>query len=86
MRKIMPLQLVFLIVILFITAFLAAGQVITFAWLSSFPERAIQLESLEIKFWSYAVLSVSLFMVDVVLLVHLVKQISERRSMQKNKF
>ena len=86
MRKIMPLQLVFLIVILFITAFLAAGQVITFAWLSSIPERAIQLESLEIKFWSYAVLSVSLFMVDVVLLVHLVKQISERRSMQKNKF
>ena len=86
MKKVTPLQLVFLIVILFIAAFLAAGQAITFVWLSSFPERAAQLESLEIKFWSYAVLSAALFMVDVVLLVRLVKQISERRTMQKNEF
>ena len=75
----MPWRLVFLIVGLLLAAFLAAGQAITFAWLSSFPERASQLESLEIKFWSYAVVSAVLVVIDLALFVYLVRQIKDRR-------
>jgi hypothetical protein len=58
---------------------LAAGQAITFAWLSAFPERAAQLDSLAIKFWSYAAVSVVLMVIDLGLLVRLVRQIKDRR-------
>lgn len=58
-----------------LAAFLAAGQAVTFAWLSAFPERASQLESLEVKFWVYAIVSAILVIVDLVLLVRLVLQI-----------
>jgi len=75
----MPWRLVFLMVGLLLAAFLAAGQAITFAWLSSFPERASQLESLEIKFWSYAVVSAVLIVIDLALFVYLVRQIKDRR-------
>lgn len=80
MKKITSLQLMFVIVILCIAAFLSAGQAIALAWLSSFPERVTQLKSLEIKFWSNAVLSVSLFLVDVILVVRLLRQPSEQIS------
>jgi len=65
---------------LLIAAFLAAGQAITFAWLSSFPERSSQLQSLEIRFWSYTAISAILFVIDIALLVRMVKQIKDRRS------
>ena len=67
-------------VCLLLVAFLAVGQAITFAWLSAFPERASQLESLEIKFWSYSALAAVLVIIDLGLLVRLVRQIKERRS------
>jgi hypothetical protein len=71
-------------VVLLLAAFLAAGQAITFAWLSSFPERASQLESLEIKFWSYAAVSVALVAIDLALLVRLIKEIRIRRASSNN--
>lgn len=80
MKKIKLLR--FALLFLFLAALFAAGQAITFAWLSSFPEQAPQLESLEIKFWSYTVLSASLFIIDVVLLLRLKRQIAEQRHIQ----
>lgn len=80
MWKLVPWRLVFLMVCLLLAAFLAVGQAITFAWLSAFPERASQLESLEIKFWSYAVVAAVLVIIDLGLLVRLVRQIKEGRS------
>lgn len=77
MWKFVPLRLVFLIVGLLLAAFITAGQAITFVWLSAFPERASQLESLEIKFWIYAAISVALLIADVVLFVLLVRQFKE---------
>ena len=79
MWKLIPWRLVFLMMGLLLVAFLAAGQAITFAWLSAFPERASQLDSLEIKFWSYAALSAALVIIDVGLLVRLIRQIKDRR-------
>lgn len=79
MWKLIPWRLVVLMVVLLLAAFLAVGQAITFAWLSAFPERASQLESLEIKFWSYAAVAVALVLIDLGLLVRLVRQIKERR-------
>ena len=84
MWRFIPWRLVFLMVVLLLAAFLAAGQAITFAWLSSFPERASQLESLEIKFWSYAAVSVALVAIDLALLVRLIKQIRIRRASSNN--
>jgi len=66
-------------VALLLVAFLAVGQAITFAWLSAFPERASQLESLEIKFWSYAAIAATLVLIDLGLFVRLLRQIKERR-------
>ena len=57
-----------------LAAFLAAGQAVTFAWLSAFPERASQLESLETRFWGYATVSAILVIVDLILLVRLVRR------------
>jgi membrane protein implicated in regulation of membrane protease activity len=71
---------VLLILGLLVAAFLAAGQAITFAWLSSFPERSSQLQSLEIKFWSYAVISAILLLIDLVLIARVAKQIRDRRN------
>lgn len=79
MWKFVPWRLVFLMVVLLLAAFLAVGQAITFAWLSAFPERASQLESLEIKFWSNAAVAAALVLIDLGLLVHLVRQIKDRR-------
>jgi heme/copper-type cytochrome/quinol oxidase subunit 2 len=80
MWKIIPWRLVLLMVCLLLAAFLAAGQAITFAWLSAFPERAPQLEALELKFWSYAAISFALVVIDFGLLVRLVRQVKARRS------
>ena len=66
-------QLVILIVGVLVAAILAAGQAITLAWLSAFPERASQLKSLEIKFWSYVVISAVLVVIDLGLLIRLVR-------------
>lgn len=79
MWKFVPWRLVLLIVVLLLAAFLAVGQAIAFAWLSAFPERASQLESLEIKFWSYAAVAAGLVLIDMGLLVRLLRQIKERR-------
>lgn len=76
MQKIIPWRLVWLMIGLLLAAFLAAGQAITFAWLSAFPERASQLHTLEIKFWSYATLAVVLVIIDLGLLVRLIRQIT----------
>jgi membrane protein implicated in regulation of membrane protease activity len=84
MWKLMPWRLVLLIVGLLVVAFLAAGQATTFAWLSSFPEQASQLESLRIKFWSYAAVSAVLVFIDLILLVRLVKRIKEIRRQLSN--
>jgi hypothetical protein len=83
MRKFGPWRLVFLMVGLLLAALFAAGQAVTFAWLSAFPERASQLESLEIKFWSYAAVSAALVIIDLVLLVALVRQINKDTSDNK---
>ena len=37
-------------------ALFCAGQAVTYAWLSSFPERAIQLSQLRFRFWSFVAL------------------------------
>jgi membrane protein implicated in regulation of membrane protease activity len=84
MWKLIPWPLVLLIVGLLVVACLAAGQAITFAWLSSFPERATQLESLRIKFWSYASVSAVLVFIDVILVVRLTKRIKEIRRRPTN--
>jgi|OpeIllAssembly_1097287.scaffolds.fasta_scaffold2525779_1 TRAP-type C4-dicarboxylate transport system permease small subunit len=73
MGKLTPERRVLLVVVLLIAAFLSAGQAITFAWLSAFPERASQLESLEIRFWAYAAISVTLVAIAVTLIVKLVR-------------
>lgn len=78
MWKFVPWRLVLLIVGLLLVALFAAGQAVTVAWLSAFPERASQLEALEIKFWGYATLSAILVIIDLVLFVRLVKQIKDR--------
>lgn len=80
MWRFMPWRLVFLMMGLLLAAFLAAGQAITFAWLSSFPERASQLASLEIKFWTYAAVSAVLVVIDLGLLLRLIRLIRDRRS------
>lgn len=84
MWKQLPWPLVLVILGLLVAACLAAGQAITFAWLSSFPERATQLESLRIKFWSYASVSVVLVFIDAILVVRLIKRIREIRRRPTN--
>ena len=80
MQKLGPWPLVFLMVCLLLAALFAAGQAITTAWLSAFPERASQLGSLEIEFWSYAAVAAILVVVDLGLLVRLMRRINEGRS------
>jgi hypothetical protein len=64
----------FLVIALFLASCLAAGQAITFAWISSFPEQASRLESLEIKFWGYAALSIALFVIDIFVILRVLKR------------
>lgn len=44
-----------------IGALLSAGQAVTFAWLSAFPERSLQLDELRYKFWFFLALAGVLF-------------------------
>ena len=83
----MSRHLGFLILALLLLAFLAAGQAITFAWLSSFPERASQLASLDIKFWIYATAAVVLVLIDLGLVVRWIGQdkTERNRSSAENK-
>ena len=74
-----PVRLAVFMVVLLVAALFAVGQAITFAWLSSFPERASNLESLEFRFWGYAAIAVALVLIDLGLLVRLVRQIKGRR-------
>jgi len=83
MSKLIPWRRVLVIVVLLIAAFLAAGQAITFAWLSAFPEQASQLGSLQLKFWSYTAAAVILVLIDLVLAVRLVRQMRELRRENK---
>ncbi|WP_221063465.1 hypothetical protein [Methylomagnum ishizawai] len=79
MWKLIPWQLVFLMMCLLLGAFLSIGQAITFAWLSTFPERASQIESLEIKFWSYAAIALVFVIIDLGLLVRLIRHIKREK-------
>ncbi len=79
MWKLIPWRLVFVMVCLLLAALLAIGQAVTFAWLSSFPERASQLASLEVKFWSYMAIAAALVVIDLGLLVRMVRQIKAKR-------
>ena len=79
MWKIVPWRQVLLIFALLLVALFAAGQATTFAWLSAFPERVSQLESLRTRFWTYAVASAVLLVIDAVLLLNLVRKIIARR-------
>jgi membrane protein implicated in regulation of membrane protease activity len=83
MWKRIPWRLVILIVALLLVACFAAGQAVTFAWLSSFPERASQLESLRAKFWSYTVVSAVLLLISLALGVRLFNRIQEIRKDKK---
>jgi membrane protein implicated in regulation of membrane protease activity len=85
MWKLIPWRLLFLIVGLLLLALLAAGQAITFAWLSSFPERASEIGSLRIKFWSYATISVVLIFVDLALAVRLFRRIRDSQRAAKGR-
>jgi hypothetical protein len=78
MWKLIPWRLVFVMVCVFLAALLAVGQAVTFAWLSSFPERAPQLESLEVKFWGYVAITTVLVIIDVGLLVRIVRQMKAK--------
>jgi hypothetical protein len=76
MWKLKPWWLVFVMICIFLAACFCAAQAVTFAWLSSFPGRASQFKSLEIKFWSYAIAAVVLIVIDFGLFVRLVRQIN----------
>lgn len=84
MWKIVPWRQVLLIFAVLLVALFAAGQAITFAWLSAFPERASQLESLRTRFWTYAAASAVLVVFDAVLLLNLVRKIKSRRNRSKH--
>ena len=73
--KHIPWRLVVAIIAIFVLALFAAGQAVTFAWLSGFPERASQLPSLQLQFWSYAIASVILLLIDIVLTIYVLKKI-----------
>jgi len=51
---------------------LALGQATTYAWLSAFPNRAPQFDSLEWKFWTFVAIAGVLAFVDVVLFTVLI--------------
>lgn len=72
--KIQTSRLALAMVFLLFVALFAAGQAITFAWLSAFPERASQLDSLTFKFWAYAGLCVVLILVDLGLLIEIIRR------------
>jgi hypothetical protein len=75
MRKISAsVRLVCLMVVVLLAAIFAAGQAITFAWLSAFPEQSARLTLLETKFWIWAVTSVLLIAIDLGLLICVVQR------------
>lgn len=74
MRPPISWRLVLLAVAILIAALLAAGQAITFAWLSSFPERASRFAAYEINFWCYGTASVVLIGAEIALLWHIFKR------------
>jgi H+/Cl- antiporter ClcA len=51
-----------------------AGQAVTIAWLSAFPERQSQLAAMEVKFWMYSVATVLLLAVVLAAVVALVRR------------
>ncbi len=55
---------------LLIGAAFAAGEALTVAWLSAFPERVSDLPAMRIKFWSLAIAAISLVLVALGLLIH----------------
>lgn len=74
MQKLSPQRLVLLMVGLLFAALLAAGQAITMAWLSAFPERVSQIPLLELKFWSYSAVAAVLVIIDLGLCVRLMRR------------
>mgnify|MGYP006376709789 CR=1 FL=1 len=55
-------------------ALFSAGQAVTFAWLSAFPDRVAQLESLTMKFWIYTSIAVVAAVGDLFLLARYLRR------------
>ena len=72
-------QVVALFVVTTIAMLLAAGQVVTFIWLSSFPEQAHRLSVLEGKVWFYTAACLALFVADAYLAVALIRRLWKKR-------
>lgn len=68
-----------LLVVTTIAMLLAAGQVVTFIWLSSFPEQAHRLSTLEGKVWLYTAACLALLVADTCLAVTLVRRLWRKR-------
>lgn len=58
----------------FVVMLWTAGQAVTIAWLSAFPERQPQLAAMEAKFWVYTVATVLLLAVVLAAVVFLVRR------------
>jgi hypothetical protein len=74
MKKIPAWFLIVVMISLLLAAFFAAGQAIAMAWLSALQGQASQIESLELRFWSYVAISAVLLIVDLGLLVHTIRR------------
>ena len=72
-------HVVVLFVVTTIAALLAAGQVVTFIWLSSFPERAHRLSVLEGQVWFYTAACLALLVADAYLAVTLIRRLWKKR-------
>jgi len=72
MNRAIPWKLIVISIGLLLLGLLAAGQAVTFAWLSAFPDRAEQIESLQLKFWAYVLGAVICFALEGVVIVRLV--------------
>lgn len=72
-------HVVVLLVVTTIAMLLAAGQVVTFIWLSSFPEQAHRLSVLEGKVWLYAAACLALLVADAYLAMTLIRRFRKKK-------
>jgi len=66
-------QRILLALFLLAISFLAIGQAVTLAWLSSFPAQAGRLEILNIKFWFYISAAAIAAIIDALVVVRIIK-------------
>jgi H+/Cl- antiporter ClcA len=69
--------LVVLVLLLLVAGLFSAGQALTFAWLSAFPDRAAQLPALEARFWAFVSLAVVSLSIAVFLVTRLVRRLND---------